>query len=137
VITQTSIVRAVNFLIAIFFAVATCILVTVGSAMISPGTTLDAIWSLYPARRALLMPYREWLGPGFLVLAVAMVSASIGCFLRRKWGWRLAVTIFAINGLSDVAQIAIGHIVEGAIGASVAGVMIFYLTRPAVKAAFV
>jgi hypothetical protein len=46
------------------------------------------------------MPYRVWLAPVFLMLAIVMVSASIGCFRRRICGWRLAVAIFLVNGLS-------------------------------------
>lgn len=101
------------FLIAIFFATATCILLGVGMALLWPGSNLEVIWMLYPARRALLMPYRIWLGPGFLTLAVVMISASIGGFRRRIWGWRLAAAIFLVNGLGDVAQIFIGHFLEG------------------------
>jgi hypothetical protein len=39
-------------------------------AVLWPGPNLELIWMLCPARRALLMPYRIWLGPGFLGLAV-------------------------------------------------------------------
>jgi hypothetical protein len=67
---------------------------------------LEAIWKLYPARRSLLMPYRMWLGPGFLVLAIVMASASIGCFRRRIWGWWLAIAIFVINGATHCRNIA-------------------------------
>jgi len=88
------------FLIAIFFCVATFILVAVGIALVWPGTTLDAIWQLYPARQAMLMPHRLILGPAFLGLAVAMACASAGCFLRRKWGWQHAILIFGVNGLA-------------------------------------
>jgi hypothetical protein len=101
------------FLIALFFAIATCILLGVGTALLLPGSKLEVIWKLYPARRAVLMPYRVWLGPGFLILAIVMASASIGCFRRRIWGWWLAVFIFLINGLSDAGQILIGHFLEG------------------------
>jgi len=66
---------------------------------------LEVIEKIYPARRSLLMPCRMWLGPAFLMLAIVTVPASIGCFRRRNWGWRLAVAIFSVNGLSDVAQI--------------------------------
>ena len=48
---------------------------------------LEVIWTLYPARRALLLPYWMWLGPGFLILGIVMVSTSVGCFRRRIWGW--------------------------------------------------
>jgi hypothetical protein len=124
------------YLVAVFFAVATFILVGVGAALLLPGSAAEAIWRLYPARRALLMPYRDWLGPGFLLLAVVMVSGSIGCFRGRKWGWGLAVTIFAINGLGDATQIFLVHFLEGGVGVAVAGAILFYLTRPKVCSLF-
>jgi hypothetical protein len=124
------------FLIALFFAIATGILLGVGTALLWPGSKLEVIWKLYPARRALLMPYHMWLAPAFLMLAIVMVSASIGCFLRRIWGWWLAVAIFLVNGLSDVAQILLGHFLEGGIGVAGAGVILFYLSRPSVRGAF-
>jgi hypothetical protein len=124
------------FLIALFFAISTCILLGVGTALLLPGSKLEVIWKLYPARRAVLMPYRVWLGPGFLILAIVMASASIGWFRRRIWGWWLAVVIFPINGLSDAGQILIGHFLEGGVGVAVAGVILFYLSRPHVRGAF-
>ena len=120
----------------IFFAVATCILLSVGMALLFPGSAMEVVWRTNPARRTLLMPYREWLGPGFLMLAVAMVAASIGCFRQREWGWWLAVAIFAVNGLSDAGQIVLGHLLEGGIGVLTAGAILFYLSRPKVMAAF-
>lgn len=123
-------------LMGIFFAIATCILVSVGLALLFPESVMEVVWKAYPARRALLLPHREWLGPGFLTLAVAMASAGAGCVLQRKWGWWLAVAIFALNGLGDAAQIVLGHYVEGAIGVAAAGTILFYLSRPRVRAAF-
>jgi hypothetical protein len=123
-------------LIAVFFALATVILVSVGLALVFPGSALEAVWLAYPARRAILMPYRVWLGPGFLALAVIMAAASVGGFRQRRWGWWLAVAIFAVNGLSDAAQLLLGHIVEGGIGVLAAGAILFYLTRPGIKHAY-
>ena len=97
---------------------------------------LEVIWKLYPARRAVLMPYRGWLGPAFLMLAIIMALASIGCFRCLMWGWWLAVVIFLIDGLSDAGQILIGHFLEGGIGVAVAGVILFYLSRPNVRGVF-
>ena len=65
-----------------------------------------------------------------------MVSASVGCFRRRIWGWWLAIAIFTINGLSDAGQILIGHFLEGGIGVAVAGAILFYLSRPKVRGTF-
>ena len=124
------------FLLAIFFALSACILVGAGLVLLWPGTPLDAIWVLNPSRRALLEPYAALAGPGFLLLAVAMAAASAGCFMRRKWGWWLAVIIFVANGLGDLIQLFIGHVFEGTIGVAVAAALIFYLTRPRIRAAF-
>lgn len=124
------------FLIALFFAAATVILVGVGLALLFPGSPMEAVWRSYPARRAVLMPHHAWLGPAFLALAVAMAAASIGNFRQRHWGWSLAVAIFAVNGLSDAGQIALGHVAEGAIGVLAAGAILFYLLRPKVRAAY-
>ena len=124
------------FAIAIFFVIATLILIGVGTALTVPGTPLDAIWMLRPDRRALLMPHGEWLSPFFLALSFAMAAASLGCFAHRQWGWWLAVSIFAVNGLGDAAQLAMGHVLEGLVGIVAAGAILFYLTRPKVRAAF-
>ena len=124
------------FLIAMFFAAATCILVGAGTALLFPGSATEMVWKIYPARRALLMPYREWLGPSFVVLSFAMASASIGCFRQRKWGWWSAVAIFAVNGLGDAAQFALGRFAEGGIGMAVACAILFYLSRPNVRHRF-
>lgn len=123
-------------LMAIFFAAASCILVAVGTALLFPGSVLETVWKIYPARRALMMPYRAWLGPSFLMLSIAMAFASVGCFRQRKWGWWLAVTIFAVNGLSDAAQLVTGRFVEGGIGTAAACAILFYLSRPNVRSGF-
>jgi len=122
--------------LAIFFLVATIILVGVGLALLLPGSMMETVWLAYPERRAVLMPHRVWLAPAFLALASAMAAASIGCFKQRKWGWWLATTIFTANGLSDAGQIVSGHVGEGVIGVLVAGAILFYLTRPDVRAAY-
>jgi hypothetical protein len=123
-------------LIAVFFAAATLVLVAVGTALLLPGSKLEAVWTLYPARRALLMPYRAWLGPGFLLLSAAMASAGAGCLLHRRWGWWLSAAIFAANGVGDMAQLLMGRVLEGGVGVAVTAAVLIYLSRPAVRAAF-
>ena len=128
--------RVAPLLFGIFFAFATCILVTVGLALIFPGSAFEAIWRLYEARRATLMPYREWLGPAFLVLAAVMVVAFWGNLTRAEWGRALAIGIFAGNGIGDVGQLFMGHVLEGLVGIAFAGVLLFWLTRPQTKALY-
>ncbi len=124
------------FLIAIFFGLATCILLGAGLALLFPGSEMEAIWRLYPARRAPLMQYRDWLGPGFLTLGFTMACASAGCFRWRIWGWRLAVAVFALNGIGDAVQLLMGRIIEGGVGVLAAGLFLFYLARTNVRQVF-
>ena len=128
--------RVAPILLGVFFALATCILVAVGLALLLPGTMFETIWRLYEARRAMLMPYRAWLGPGFLLLAAVMVSAFWGNLTRAEWGRRLAIGIFAGNAIGDLAQVAMGHMAEGVLGAAIAATLLFWLTRPATKAQY-
>ena len=43
---------------------------------------------------------------------------------------------FVANGIGDIAQLFMGRVLEGAIGVTVSGAIIYYLTRPKVRAAF-
>ncbi|HEY2781767.1 MAG TPA: hypothetical protein VGI90_13360 [Steroidobacteraceae bacterium] len=120
-------------LVANFFMLSACLVLVVGAALQWPGTALEMIWSIYPPRRAMLMPYRALLGPFFVLLAVIMAFASAGNFLNRRWGWWLAVGIFSANGVGDVVQLLGGRFIEGGVGVTVAGAILFYLTRPKVR----
>jgi hypothetical protein len=128
--------RVAPFVLGLFFAFATCVLVAVGFALLFPGSPFDAVWSLYEARRAMLMPYRDWLGPGFLLLGAVMVCAFWGNLTRAQWGRWLAIGVFAGNALGDLAQVAMGHVAEGLLGAAIAVTLLVWLTRPATKALY-
>jgi hypothetical protein len=49
------------FLMAIFFAVATCIAVSVGVALLFQASAMKAVWKAYPAPRALSIAGRPCL----------------------------------------------------------------------------
>jgi len=122
--------RAGITLLTVFFAVATIILVSVGVALVHPGTAFDVMWRLKPDREPILMAHRSLLGPFFLGLAVAMAFASYGCATRKHWARWLAIAIFGANGLGDFIQLMTGHVIEGGVGVVAAGLLIFFLTRP-------
>ncbi len=129
-------IRATPYILGAFFALATLILISAGIALAWPGTFFDAIWNLSEARHVQLMPYRAWLGPGFLSLAVVFATASAGCFWRRRWGLNLAVTIFVVNGISDAAQLFMGNFTGGLVGIAAASVIIYWLSRSNVTSLF-
>ena len=129
-------IKATPQILGTFFALATIILLCAGMALVWPGAFFDAIWDLAPSREAQLMPWRTIAGPGFLGLAVIMAVASIGCFGAKQWGWGLAVIIFSINGLGDLVQIFLGRVTEGLVGVAAAAIILYWLSRMNVRAAF-
>jgi hypothetical protein len=122
--------------IAIFFDLATCILVAVGTALVWPGTAFDIVWMLKSDREAMLMPHRMLFGPMFLLFAVPAAMASYGFFLRRSWARQLAIAIFAANGIGDAVQLALGRVLEGGIGLVAVAALLLFLFSPAVEREF-
>jgi len=67
---------------------------------------------------------------------MAMALTSVGCFQRKRWGWLLAVEIFATNGLAGAARLLAGEVVEGHIGVIAAGAILYVLSRLKIRRAF-
>jgi hypothetical protein len=107
-----------------------------GTTLIWRGTVLDRMWTLNPRAYKQLAPFGNAVGIPFLLLSALMVVAGAGWFERRSWGWGLAVAIIATQVLGDLVNVLIGRFVEGGIGVTIAGALLFYLLRPAVRGAF-
>jgi len=107
-----------------------------GATLVWPGTRLDRIWILNPRAYRELAPFGKAVGIPFLLLSVALAVAAMGWFSRRLWGWRLTVTIIATQVLGDLFNVFRGHVVEGGIGAAIAGAVLLYLLRANVRNIF-
>jgi hypothetical protein len=119
-----------------FFAVAALITMVAAFSLLAPDTPLDEIWRIKPREHQLLLAMGLLASIGFLLLAVSMALASIGCFLRRKWAWHLALVIFLANGVGDGIRIITGEPLPGLVGVLVVGLVIFWLTREGVRRSF-
>jgi hypothetical protein len=119
-----------------FATIATMLLMASAVTILWPETPLSRMWDLKPAE------YRQLLGMGwpvaigFLVVAVAAAFTAVGMFGRRRWAWWLAVAGLTVNGLSDAVRIVLGSPLEGAVGVLGAGLVLWWLLRPAVRAQF-
>jgi hypothetical protein len=127
---------ATAFVLVLFFGFATAFCLIAGVTILVPETALSGIWQIKPEEFTQLLAFRPWSGIGFLLLSCSMAIAAWGCFHNKRWGWRLAVAIFTAHALGDVVQILAGGVVEGAIGITVVGAILLWLTRPQVKAEF-
>jgi len=72
-----------------------------------------------------------------MVVGVTAAAAAAGLLCGHRWAWLLAVAIFAVNGVGDLAGLLIsGDWLRSGAGALVAGLLIFLLRRPTVKSYF-
>jgi hypothetical protein len=122
--------------LVLFFTAAAALCVVAGFTMIFPDTPLSAVWRIKPGEFAQLLELRPWTSIGFLLLSGWMGLTAWACLNGCLRGWRMAIAIFAANGLGDAVQIFAGRVIEGFIGITVVVAIVVWLTRPQVKAAF-
>ena len=106
------------------------------STLLRRGTPLDRLWSLNPTAYNELAPLGGIVGILFLVLASTLITAGIGWFRRRLWGWRLAVVIIATQVIGDVVNCVRGDWLRGGTGAIIAGALLLFLLQPRIRASF-
>ena len=107
-----------------------------GTTLVRRGTALDRMWALNPRAYDELAPLGKTVRLLFLSLAAALALAATGWLKRRRWGWQLAVAIIGTQVLGDFVNIFFGRPVQGLVGVAIAGALLFYITRPYVRAAF-
>src|SRR5438874_10371963 len=65
-----------------------------------------------------------------------LVSAGVGWFRRRFWGWALAVTIVTIQVVGSLMNAILGSAFKGVIGLILAGILLYFLLRLQVRGFF-
>ncbi|MEI8333670.1 MAG: hypothetical protein WCH74_07440 [Chloroflexota bacterium] len=78
------------------------------------------------------------LGVVTLVLGIVGLALAYGFWTLQPWAWPLGVALEVINIGVAIAQVVTGSssIPSVAISVIVAGVILYYLTQPAIKRAF-
>jgi hypothetical protein len=120
--------------IFLFFGATMAILAA--ATLLWQGTALDQVWALNPIAYKQLAPWGDAAGILFLLLGAALVTAGIGWFRQRLWGWRLAVAIITVQVLGDVVNCAKGDWLHGGAGVIIAGALLLFLLRPRIRATF-
>lgn len=83
-----------------------------------------------------LAPFGSGAGVAFLVLGAVLVMAPRGWFLRRFWGWGLAVVLVGTQSVARAVNAILGDFRQGAAGSILAGAILCFLLRPQVRTAF-
>lgn len=100
------------------------------------GTPLDRLWVLNPMAYKRLAPLGITVGILFLLLGAALVTAGVGWFGHRLWGWRLAVVIIATQVVGDVVSCVRGDLLRGGTGVIIAGALLLFLLQPKIRDGF-
>ena len=119
-----------------FYLLASLICAAAGVSLLLPRGGFDWMWTIKPAAYNQLLAMGPWSGIGFCLLAMAMALTSVGGLRRKRWGWLLAVAIFATNGIADAARLLAGEVLEGLIGVIVAGAILYVLSRRQIRRTF-
>jgi hypothetical protein len=122
--------------VGIFLVFAAVMATVAGISLAWHGTFLDRMWSLNPRAYESLAPHGKLPGVLFLLLGATLWLTSVLWLKRILWGWRLAVAIFATQAVGDLTHAFRGDLVGGLFGFAIASVLLLYLLRPRVKAAF-
>lgn len=119
-----------------FYFLACAICSAAAASLLLPGPAFEWMWAIKRPAYQQLLAMAPWSGFGFAALAIAMALTSVGCFQAKRWGWVMAVAIFAVNGVADGARLFAGEVLEGLIGVVTAGAILYALSRPKMRDAF-
>ena len=119
-----------------FFVFATVMCAAAGITLFCPQTRLSVIWEIKPNDYRTLLAYAPWAGIGFLLLSALMATAAWGIAHRMFWSWQLSIVIFFANGMGNAVQMLNNRAIEGAVGVTVTGAIVYWLTRPKIKGSF-
>jgi hypothetical protein len=119
--------------IGVFFLFGATMSAYAAVTLLKPGTVLDRLWALNRTGHTQLAALGKSAGLGFFVLSSLMCAAAAGWFRRRYWGWVLGTTIIAINAAGDLINGLRGEWLKGAVGVTIAGLLLIYMTRSGVR----
>ena len=122
--------------IGVFLLFGCSMAVLAGTMLLWPRTALDRLWSLNPTAHKAFAPFGNSLGLLFYVLSIVLVTAAVGWFKHRTWGWRLTVAIISTQAVGDFVNLIKGDSLRGCIGLLIAGSLLIFLLRSNIRTMF-
>ena len=123
-------------LVGAFFCFGFLVAAYAAITLFRPGTFLDRLWDLNRPAHLELAALGRIVAVPFAVLSMVLLSAAVGWFRRRYWGWLLGISVIATNLAADFVHALLGDWLRSGVGTIIAGALLLYLTRPAVRAYF-
>jgi hypothetical protein len=122
--------------LSIFFLCGSVLAGMAAVSMALPNSVLEPMWRLNPRGHQGLIDMHVW---GILLLAgasVACAGAGVGLWLRQNWGHTMAFGVLLVQLVGDVLNVVSGAEPRAIVGVPIVAGLLFYLTRPGVRAEF-
>jgi len=92
----------VQRVIAAFLIAATAVALGVGLALLFPGRLLEWLAQFNRPGMQAFEALGRWSGALLLLVACFTAVATVGLLRGKKWGWWMAMGVFAVNGCGDI-----------------------------------
>ena len=122
--------------LSLFFAFGAAISFTSMISLLSPGGALEPMWRLNPRAREAFSGMGPWAIVLMAVVCSACLSASLGLWRGRRWGYVIAVALLLVSLLGDLANAVLGLEPRAWVGVPVAALLLVFLTTRRVRAFF-
>jgi len=116
--------------IAAILSLAAVIATVTGISLLFPNPIWDRMWNLNRPAYVAFAGLGRLSGALLLTLAVVALATALGLLAGKKWSWRAAVVLFAVNGLGDLITLIVAHdLARSGSGVLVASLFLYLLTR--------
>ena len=122
--------------LSIFFAAGALISFTAGLSLLFPNSIIEAIWRVNPRGHQGLIRIGLWGVALLFAASVSCAAGAVGLWRSARWGHGVAVTLIAINLLSDVANSVLGAERRAVVGIPIAFALLLYLISKRVRKYF-
>lgn len=122
--------------ISAFFAVGAAASALTVVALLTPGGGLEPMWVLNPRAHEGFRSMGPWAFALMGTVGLACALAARGIWTRARWGYRLALTILALNVVGDAANALLSGDLRSLLGVPIGGGLIAYLSSARVRAQF-
>jgi hypothetical protein len=122
--------------LSIFFLAGALISLTAGLSLLFPNSIIEPMWRVNPRGHQGLVRIGLWGVALLFAASVSCAAAAVGLWRSARWGHRVAVTLIAINLLSDVANSVLGAEPRAVVGVPIAFALLLYLMSKRVRRYF-
>jgi len=124
-------------IVTAFLIAATMMALVVSAALLFPTRAFDALWRLNPEARSAFESMGKLSSLLLFVVGGIAGAAAFGVHRRRKWGWWLAILLFATDATGNVVGIVVRReFVRSGFGLLITGGFLLYLAQTHIRRKF-